>query len=394
MPQQIAPGGARNAVALCSGGPCCSLAASLLSYGCALDEQCSLRVAHSRCGSDGLCQCRSGYLPLRLDKCLPPAKLDDYCLSEQQCRLADPFSYCKYIIPGVYGKCKCPNGYLLTRANECLPYLESACRTDEDCSRVTRHSRCGRKGDTSVCVCARGFRMSRSKMRCEQDSSGTSANEVALQAASLGQPCNATAECRLRDKHSACVRGLCDCLAPTPLCSARSTGCLNDTFQCRSGECLSWYFVCDGLKNCADGSDESSCVPHRCPAAAFQCDDGTCKSRAAVCNGRWECPDGSDEARCYRGVKCDRAAFRCRSGQCVPQYALCNAVVDCADGSDEDEQACVHGQRCPETSFRCANGACRSSAILCSGVDGCGDNSDEAGCRVCQCARVHEADRS
>lgn len=126
--------------------------------------------------------------------------------------------------------------------------------------------------------------------------------------------------------------------------TALPAGCLNDTFQCRNGQCISWYFVCDGMKNCADGSDESSCKKHDCPSTSFQCDDGTCKSRASVCNGKWECPDGSDEARCYKGIKCDRNAFQCKNGQCLPKYVFCNAVVDCIDGSDEDEEACVKGK--------------------------------------------------
>ncbi|CAN7999883.1 unnamed protein product, partial [Ixodes pacificus] len=463
-----------------------SIPASLLSYGCAMDEQCSRRVPHSQCGSKGLCECQKNYLPYRLDKCLPPAKLEEYCLNDLQCKMANRFSYCKYIIPRVYGKCKCPSGYMLTHDQECMPYLENECHSNQDCSKVTPNSFCGRKGNASLCTCDHGFKMSRNKLRCHADKYGklcapgsvleishgvkrgskfrarpaylnvqlfrkhkitvtlsrsffltgisqelhdpdvlpkqnknandtkqktnknaTSAcffytcslpispstvnptkvnphNEIPkLKPVSLGHSCNVTGECKLRDKQSACIDGVCECLNPTSWCSASHAGCLSDTFQCRNGQCISWYFVCDGMKNCADGSDETGCKKHSCPPMSFQCDDGTCKSKASVCNGKWECPDGSDEARCYKGIKCDRHAFQCKNGQCLPKYVFCNAVVDCIDGSDEEDAACVKGTSCPADSFRCKNNMCRSSAILCSGVDGCGDNSDETGCEVC-----------
>ncbi|EEC10667.1 hypothetical protein IscW_ISCW008354 [Ixodes scapularis] len=374
-----------------------------------MDEQCSRRVPHSQCGSKGLCECQKNYLPYRLDKCLPPAKLEEYCLNDLQCKMANRFSYCKYIIPRVYGKCKCPSGYMLTHDQE---YLENECHSNQDCSKVTPNSFCGRKGNASLCICDHGFKMSRNKLRCHADKYGSVStaldqtwnaqaksktnseflpappdfqycheqvlpdityrkfddaltgiapslerpdtldhwfktggdasarltvlrtavfyaqstdftispstvnptkvnphNEIPkLKPVSLGHSCNVTGECKLRDKQSACIDGVCECLNPTSWCSASHAGCLSDTFQCRNGQCISWYFVCDGMKNCADGSDESGCKKHSCPPMSFQCDDGTCKSKASVCNGKWECPDGSDEARCYKAgsyVVCD-----------------------------------------------------------------------------------------
>ncbi len=53
------------------------------------------------------------------------AKIDDFCLNDQQCILGDKYTYCKYIIPRIYGKCKCPLGYLTTEDNRCLPSNKS-----------------------------------------------------------------------------------------------------------------------------------------------------------------------------------------------------------------------------------------------------------------------------
>ena len=52
--------------------------------------------------------------------CKTAAKVDDYCLNDQQCRLSDKYTHCKYIIPRIYGKCKCPLSHT-TKDNKCLP---------------------------------------------------------------------------------------------------------------------------------------------------------------------------------------------------------------------------------------------------------------------------------
>ena len=44
--------------------------ASLLGFGCSISKQCTLKVPNSEC-VDGLCQCKSNFVPLRRDKCLP-----------------------------------------------------------------------------------------------------------------------------------------------------------------------------------------------------------------------------------------------------------------------------------------------------------------------------------
>jgi hypothetical protein len=89
-----------------------------------------------------------------------------------------------------------------------------------------------------------------------------------------------------------------------------------DSFKCLDGTCTSMQGRCNGISNCADGSDEVGCdasqdlfVPayvatdSPCPAdfssdVFFQCSNSNCIERVGLCNGHSNCADGSDESHC------------------------------------------------------------------------------------------------
>jgi hypothetical protein len=89
-----------------------------------------------------------------------------------------------------------------------------------------------------------------------------------------------------------------------------------DSFKCLDGTCTSMQGRCNGISNCADGSDELGCdasqnifVPAYvatdapCPAdfssdVYFQCSNSNCIEKVGLCNGQSNCADGSDESHC------------------------------------------------------------------------------------------------
>ena len=80
---------------------------------------------------------------------------------------------------------------------------------------------------------------------------------------------------------------------------AKPGTCHRDQFKCRTGSCISSVYVCDGVPDCSDHSDEDNCPNSNCNLNEIYCPaNRQCLNRTLQCNGKKDCADYSDEAHC------------------------------------------------------------------------------------------------
>lgn len=98
-----------------------------------------------------------------------------------------------------------------------------------------------------------------------------------------------------------------------------------------------------------------------------------------MCDGHKNCEDGSDESFCEKEFKkCSRNEFECLSGDCIDIKKYCNMEIDCKDGSDEDF---CENFNCGETGKYCDDGECIQNSQICDNIFDCIDFSDEHACK-------------
>lgn len=165
-----------------------------------------------------------------------------------------------------------------------------------------------------------------------------------------------------------------DCPGQEDEQSCDGNTCHDWQFDCGKGHCVFATWRCDGDKDCPTGSDEENCTTTVSPEDAFvnpfpvlnvtQCSEWTfrCKNGQCIpywwkCDGSKDCSDNSDELECGNSgstsnkndndydneeddpswlPKCAEDKFLCpKTGDCIWEAWLCDGENDCPGGEDE-----------------------------------------------------------
>ncbi|CAL8091762.1 unnamed protein product [Orchesella dallaii] len=171
---------------------------------------------------------------------------------------------------------------------------------------------------------------------------------------------------------------------------------MSQMFECLgSKDCVPIYWKCDGVKDCADGSDELGCKNQddqgttvtispptsHCELDHWRCDDGTCIAAHAVCDGFPDCHGQEDEASCHNSTTgdCPKNNIRCgESRACVLRTKWCDKKYDCPNKADEtDCEIKTFSAECNSGSLACSDGGCVPLYQKCDGTNDCPNGEDE-----------------
>ncbi|XP_011184800.2 modular serine protease-like isoform X1 [Zeugodacus cucurbitae] len=173
----------------------------------------------------------------------------------------------------------------------------------------------------------------------------------------------------------------------------------DEQFNCTDGTSIEYIDLCNGKKDCNDGSDEflynditkSYCGNQSCPNNYVKCNYGACIPITLLCNGVKDCADGSDEwnYNCTDHPEYPDEWKACESGNFIEANKFCDGKIDCLtakgkeeniDNSDERPFQCLLKSCSPHKNFRCDYGGCIKKSKICNHFKDCIDGSDEKDC--------------
>ena len=222
----------------------------------------------------------------------------------------------------------------------------------------------------------------------------------------------------------------CMCSTSTVLCQIDVIRtkhiCPTFSFKCENGNCILAHYECNGVKDCADGSDEEACTlvcdsencfsscskpKCRCTQLFYQCSSGGCIPFSHLCDGISHCPYNEDELTCPSQKTTALKPNKCRDKGCQDIQACRNNWCRCAFlGSNKscfpNSHICVFerdiygnalycdntehlrfcfNHSCPQM-FKCRHTYCIPLYHICDGVADCPDESDELICSKLVCS--------
>lgn len=107
-----------------------------------------------------------------------------------------------------------------------------------------------------------------------------------------------------------------------------------------SQQCITETQLCDGQRDCPDGSDESQCAP-QCKDAGTACQSHAHTHRAFFffffsMNVKWPVREGEEGSSEMVSACLAPGGFLCSDGTaCIPRTQVCDGLSHCTDGSDE-----------------------------------------------------------